>query len=499
MKVRATCTALVRASRDRLQRPLALQALRTVTLAASLFVASRGLAQSEVEREPPTVDASATRSPLADSTPVSFREIVQRAQRDPPAVLSALASLSLVGAQEQAARGALLPRLTLEALSGVSYDDRPVLPTRAVPLTLTDGTIIGRLGGGEAGRIDATSLQVQGAAQLSWTALDLARGEDVQAANAATRAEQHAVHVSQRAAILAACELYIRAGAAETLFDDAVVTLTRRSAQQRALHHLAAQGLRPAVDAQRASIELVRSRHMLTARRIDLLATGAALAVAVGADPRRPLRPVLLERDALAHEIDVDEAASRALASRPEVKQGRQVLRAREHELRASLAARVPTVGASARTSVTYQEVLHGQGLAGMFTDARAVFDLRWSGLDANTWRRATVARAAKLRAARELEATQARVRAEAVDAAYAVQRAWALLEQAIQVLEAATVTRTAQSERYREGVASILELLDAEGTEQLARSARIEAERDLQLAQARLLVASGIIEQLAP
>ena len=72
------------------------------------------------------------------------------------------------------------------------------------------------------------------------------------------------------------------------------------------------------------------------------------------------------------------------------------------------------------------------------------------------------------------------------------------LFERAVAVLRAAEVTREAQNGRYRAGVASMLELLDAENLEQQARRQRIEAERDYRIASARLLWAGGRLDALA-
>jgi outer membrane protein TolC len=70
------------------------------------------------------------------------------------------------------------------------------------------------------------------------------------------------------------------------------------------------------------------------------------------------------------------------------------------------------------------------------------------------------------------------------VAASHAVLRAKIGLERATAVLRASEVTRDAQNDRYRAGVASLLELLDAENLAQEARRAGIEAERDQQLAR---------------
>lgn len=123
---------------------------------------------------------------------------------------------------------------------------------------------------------------------------------------------------------------------------------------------------------------------------------------------------------------------------------------------------------------------------------------LRWAALDPEVWRRARVTHAALREARRKLEASLLDVRAEAVEAAYEVKRTRALLEQAVQTTTAARAARDAQNERYRMGVASLLELLDVEAVEQSARRQRIEAERNHRVAQVRLLAASGELEELS-
>jgi outer membrane protein len=109
-------------------------------------------------------------------------------------------------------------------------------------------------------------------------------------------------------------------------------------------------------------------------------------------------------------------------------------------------------------------------------------------------WLRADVAEASKVQAERALEVTQQAVSGEAVAGFYALQRAKLERERAIEVLLTAGATREAQNDRYRVGVGSLLELLDAESLEQDARLRRIEAERDEAIASARLLAACGLM-----
>jgi outer membrane protein len=83
-------------------------------------------------------------------------------------------------------------------------------------------------------------------------------------------------------------------------------------------------------------------------------------------------------------------------------------------------------------------------------------------------------------------------LRGQVVDAVFAVERAKKELERATEVLGAAAATREAQLGRYKAGVASLLELLDAESLEQNARLTRIETSRDYDVARARLLAVVG-------
>ena len=153
-------------------------------------------------------------------------------------------------------------------------------------------------------------------------------------------------------------------------------------------------------------------------------------------------------------------------------------------------------LGAQLSGTLAHNEVLSGVGIDGPTYLASGGLVLRWNGLDASVWRQAKVADASLAEAEATLVSSTLTVRAEAVAAAYAVEQQRAALEQAQQLLTAATVMREAQRERYRAGVASLLELMDAETIEQAARVRRIEASRDYDLARMRLLSACGVLSQ---
>src|SRR4029078_5350874 len=111
---------------------------------------------------------------------------------------------------------------------------------------------------------------------------------------------------------------------------------------------------------------------------------------------------------------------------------------------------------------------------------------LRWNGLDPAVWFRGGTTDAAAAEAQRQLATTVQTITTEAAQAVYALERARIDLQRATAVLDVARATRESQNGRYRSGLASLLELLDAENIEQEARQRRIEAERDHAIAVTR-------------
>jgi outer membrane protein TolC len=194
----------------------------------------------------------------------------------------------------------------------------------------------------------------------------------------------------------------------------------------------------------------------------------------------------------------MEEATSAAFEYRPELKGLRMSLAARQAELSAALWRRAPTLGISGTATASYIDQIKGTGgyQGSQYSTAGQVY-LRIQSFDASVWRSADVARANMLQTQRQLEVSTLDIKAEVADASFAVERTQAELERATQVLAAAGAAREAQNGRYQTGVASLLELLDAEAVEQNARFDRIQAERDHQIANVRLLAATGLIRQL--
>jgi outer membrane protein len=416
---------------------------------------------------------------------IGLAELLQRALVDPPRVLSALASLERAEAERRAAQAAYFPTIGLQGSYGIVYDNRQALPKGLLDV-LPDG------------RLRSTAQQPLGTASLDWSLLNGARNRNIKAATLAREAQDQALSSAQRLALSSAFEIYMRALAAAQLVADAELTRERRTQQHEGVAGLVKAGLRPSVDETRARIEAVAATYRLEVRKVEERAIYAALAVSVGRDPDRPLRPALLASspfDAAPRSLEAANAA--AFEHRPELKQLRITLAGRQAELSAALWRRAPTLGVSGTASASYIDIFKGTGYGGEQYSGMAQVYLRVQPFDAAIWRSAEVARATMLQTQRALESTTLDIKAEVAEASFAVERTRAELERATQVLSAAEAAREAQNGRYRTGVASLLELLDAENVEQNARLDRITAERDNQIAHVRLLAATGLIRKL--
>lgn len=408
---------------------------------------------------------------------ISLQELVAAARTNLPAVLSALATLKRVEAEQRVAEGAYLPRMTLEATLGAAYNRQRALPGQ--PL------------------FNTSNADVTATLGFEWMALDPARPHAVEAARSALRGQRHGSRDAERLAIAAAVELYLRALAASELVRDAALTVERRTQEHKAIEELTKAGVRPSVDALRASVEVVVANYASEMKQIDEQAAFSSLSAASGGPPEQGLRPNVLPADLFVGPTGTEAISEQARKTRPELAQLREQIRAEQEAYEEASARRWPTAGVFAAGQAAYYRVWADEGTSGPQYGAQAGLFLRWNAADPILLRQRQVAAGKLSEARRKLDETTLAIRKEAVETAYQVQRSAAALEQASQVLEAASVTRKAQLERYQAGVASLLELLDAETLEQTARRSRIEADRDHQIARARVLATTGGLERL--
>jgi outer membrane protein len=425
-----------------------------------------------VARLAPTARAAAQDS--SDVPAITLTDVLRAAQRDPPRVIVAYAELVRAQAERGYAKGGWYPSLVGQASVGYTYDNRLVLP--GVP------------------RIDSQSIESRAELNLDWSALNVARGARIDAAEATERAKGFDVETTRAQASVLAAELYLRAGAAIELVEDAKLSVERRTHQYEAAGELVKAGTRSPVDVQRAKIEVLSADYGLSLRRTDALAAFAALAAAIGRPANQLVRPAA--NSAAFPAVAASSARAKELAekNRPELRGAGANITALRYAHDADIGERWPTLGVTASGSISYLDVRRGVGIDGdQYTAAGAIY-LRWNGFDPAVWGRGSVSDAAVNIADRERSAMLHSIGAQAVAAYYALERAKTEHQRAVAVLEAAQVTREAQNGRYTAGVGSLLELLDAEDLEQQARQARIEAERDESIASAQLLSACGML-----
>jgi outer membrane protein len=442
----------------------------------------------------------------AEAGQVTLSDVIRAAEDHPPRVQAAMATLARRSAETSVAMGAYYPTLTGQATNTFAYTLQPSVSQNG-PFDL-----------------NSTSNTVGGQLSADFQIFNRTRSTNAASVKATERSEQNGVAEVRRQAVQNAVELFVRALATYALIEDAKLTLDRRTQQYTAIQGLVRAGLRPSVDETRAQVEEVAARYRLEVRHVEQRAAFAALAVAVGRDPEDGMAPAPLAEDAFDAPTSTEDATRRAIAQRPDLRRLEALLEARQEDVKTQLARRLPVLGVTVAGSASYIDRIekwtksfpslaldeNGQpqlnpdgtpriekryyGIQGNAYNVSAVAYLRWTMLDATVIRSADVARGAMLEAQRALEVATLELRGQVVDAVFAVERAKKELERATEVLGAAAATREAQLGRYKAGVASLLELLDAESLEQNARLTRIETSRDYDVARARLLAVVGAL-----
>lgn len=412
--------------------------------------------------------------------PLTLSQAAALAQRRPPAVVAALRAVERAQADVAAARGSYWPTLRTEAQATLARQRR----SYDVP-------------GDSVSRGSATNVQWLSDTRAEWVGFDFGvRAHGINQAKAQVAVAEAGANLQQLSAVRAAAELFVRVLTSERLVANAELSVTRREAMSRAIARLIDAGLRPRVDLQRAEIEAVAARYGVDVLRAAYASDRAAFAASLGFSPHAHLTLVEHDSSGLAPGLSLEEATRTASAQRPELRAQEAVVRASQAAVKQQRARRFPVLGLAATTTYQLNDKIEGDDLDGSILAASAGAFLRWNALDIVTFRAARTAELA-LRVEREnLAAQELETRTLAAVSLIDAERVSAELEQAEKVLEAARSTREAQHKRYELGEASLLELLDAESVEQEARTRRILAVRDQDLAHIRALDAAGLLVQ---
>ena len=253
--------------------------------------------------------------------------------------------------------------------------------------------------------------------------------------------------------------------------------------QARGFHE---EGVRSKLDVTRAEADLHAAKTALIRADNNRELSRVELAGAMGR-PGAEARPLAEPAADLAAQPDRDEARRLALAGSPEIRRLDSLLGAARAASRAARSDYLPVLSGAASAgradgSSPPRGSVWSAGV-GLSVPLFSGFSTREKTREADAALRSVAAERADMELAVGKQA----------DAAWlAVREADARLESTGKQEEAARESRTLASERYREGVGSIIEVTDAQSSAIAAESARIQAAYDARIARARLERALG-------
>lgn len=402
---------------------------------------------------------------------VTLADAIERARANQPRIREALADERVRHAELAAPAARWFPRLgaTLQAVLGTDNNS-------ASNWLSTGGTV-------EMPRIAGTDF-LRDPSQIVWTPflttvvglgldqeifdfgrIDAAQhvaDAEYEAARARTESTELGVEAQAReayVAVQASRELLRAAGAARVRAEQIVL------ATQAFVDH----GLRAQVDVARALAERARYVVAVEHARAGLHVARAQLAIAVGADeleldaaeppvavPLPPLRAALAAIDA-APELAAAEAEARAARAR---------IDASEADLLPDLrliATVMGSAGGAANTSAMGNPVTYGAGALPYIPNYYAGFVLRWRFFDQEALVRRDVARAEADAASSRIDSAREEARLGIEESWYTARGAETSLQALEQARDAAVTSYEQVDARYREGLASAVEIADAE------------------------------------
>jgi len=409
-----------------------------------------------------------------DEATLSLADAIHLAHASSPDLRAAAARTARADAEHDAAIAGYLPRVSA-TVSGTGAYLRDTLPPIREPFTLEPYTI--RSGAGE------------GRAELRWTVWDFGRTSS--AAHAAVARREAGEH--DEAAAKATLTKNVARFFFQVVFDEDVVASKKSSLDKRARHAaiakaLVERGVRTPLDEVRARLSLEAARHDLALAEAHLASDRARLAGTLGVETLgRLARAKLSVTDGSPR-----AAAKHAESDRPEVASASAEVRARDEAVDAARAQYLPsiglTVGASYRLTRYLdvgRDMIPRNDVSGALVVSIPIFD-------AHTI--ATVATAqADLAASRaRQEKVRRDVRTEAEVATIELRSGRELLARAKELSASAHATLTVMEARYQSGLATPLELVDAESSDVDAREAVLAAELRLAVAMVETAVATG-------
>lgn len=470
----------------KLRRPLGAGAAAVACLAAG------ALAQADQLSHDTT--AQPTRSPEQSSETLTLEDAIHLAIEHNLALAAGQARLDAVEAQRDAAAKQWWPQVRLEA--GYQRSDNPVQVFGAKLLQESfsaEDFALDALNRPSAFDDWATRLVAE---QPLWS------GGRIAAAGAAADAAAGAARSQQERARQEIARRTIEGFTGVQLAEEAVRSaesaLESASANVGLVQDRFDAGLVVESDLLLARVRRGEVAELLSRARADLDVARAALNLTLGQAQSTPLNLEVMGDDAPPEEQAPDEPTvealvARALEQRPDLAAARQQGEAASAQARLARAARRPQLGLSASLEA------HGGDFFGADGDNATVgLGLRWSLFEGGRRRAHVVQAEAATRAAeqqRELlvQQVELEVRRQAAQLASARQR----LGLASEGVALARSSQAIVEDRYRNGLATLVDLLQAESSLTSARMRQVASRRDVALARAALELATGDLGNL--
>jgi outer membrane protein TolC len=451
----------------------------------SRWVAKRAPPPLDVAREaakapPPAAPAADAAAPAAPAPPRSLADLVDLALSRDPATRAAWHDARAAAAQAGARRSAYLPSLDASA------------------------SLARQLPAGGQGRPTTLTTGAGGSAALTWLLLDLGtRGALVDEADKLLAAARLAEHAAVADLVLRVEETYFGYLAARALVEAQSAAVAQAAASLAAAEGRRRAGLATVADVLQTRTALSQSRLVLQQLEGQALALRGALATLAGLPPTAELEVGALpsQVDAAAAQPPIEELLAAAAARNPDLGRARASAEAAEARSLAASRALYPTLSFQASATRSY---LFASSDPAAETDTftstgwSAGLVLRLPLLDGLGLRPAydaLAARASADAARARADATAQRVALDVWTSFQGLRTAGQRVATSKDLVGSARASAEMAQGRYREGVGSLVDLLNAQAALELALAEDVRARADFLVALARLARASGRLD----
>jgi outer membrane protein TolC len=248
-------------------------------------------------------------------------------------------------------------------------------------------------------------------------------------------------------------------------------------------------GLAVESDTLQAQVRESEARAALASAERDAAVSRAALALEMGRERGMPLElPETLEVGPEEETPPIEALVERAVAVRPDLAAARAGVEAARAGLARARGGRLPELGWSGAYEADSEAAFDDPG-----TSWTLGVGLTWTGFDGGAGAaRVARAQAGLDRAQNLLEQARRGVALEVEAAARGLDAARLRRAEAAQAVTLAKRSAEIVHDRYREGLTTVVELLEAETLLSGSRIRELQARRDLRVARAELALATG-------